>query len=455
MKIDQGVFQDTMSLTQSHTIQDSRNSIQEQNPEPNSEVKAKTSSSSKRQRHFKEIGSGNCGVIYDMLNASRVIKKQTTNYVLNDTRTHNLWQESKMHRKVFRALTRANVSDMSVPILDGYLGLNTEPKAYVAWWRENGHRFPDRPRKLSPVMQTERITPLPLEIRNQVLDQFCNPMVKQMARTSVRSKHCLMAPLLGSRRGSNDEGDHMRAYEDVRDLRNFDLHVDQMETLHMDILKYCRTYAQALALMHYSANIDANGVKFRLGSRPQRTDQNTSDASRQASQSSNKPKSSNTQLAHLWLFNFDKCNRLQSGPELMDQMVQGFISNPKPYWPRPRHDDQGTNPADKCYWRYFSREYIKFARQFTRTVFPRKFIRAIERHYAHEDVGPVVEAPSDKTKEDVTEHRSKNVVRKGDLLGDLHPTRYTPQMRDIQTPQLEYSVRLQLLRRGIDLDTTC
>jgi hypothetical protein len=51
-------------------------------------------------------------------------------------------------------------------------------------------------------------------------------------------------------------------------LRNFCLFLDQIEDLALDPSEYAEAMADALAIMHWSAGIDANDVEFVLGSLP-------------------------------------------------------------------------------------------------------------------------------------------------------------------------------------------
>ena len=113
---------------------------------------------------------------------------------------------------------------------------------------------------------SECIFPLHLPVREAIVDALCPPAIKGNKSEFLKKpedKGCLVRIYLGRRNDSRTmEPRNIR-------LRNFPLHVDEMERLGLDPKDYANAIAQALAFLHWKAGADANDVEFVLGCCPQ------------------------------------------------------------------------------------------------------------------------------------------------------------------------------------------
>lgn len=106
---------------------------------------------------------------------------------------------------------------------------------------------------------SERIFPLHDSIQSALLESLAPDMTVRQRETYLsnpNNNNCLVRLYLG-RRGVGRR--KVRAEE--MSLRNFPMHVDEMERLCLPITTYITTMAQSLALMHWRAGIDANDVE--------------------------------------------------------------------------------------------------------------------------------------------------------------------------------------------------
>lgn len=125
----------------------------------------------------------------------------------------------------------------------------------------NGSR--DSPRLSRYPLITERIPPLPKQVRDSIIDLYCPDSLKASAKVSDPDQDCLVRPYLGRRRRLVKQS-RFQAFS----LRNYPLHVDQMEDLELDIRHYARLMAEALADLYWRARVDANAVEFVLAPSP-------------------------------------------------------------------------------------------------------------------------------------------------------------------------------------------
>ncbi|KAL7902403.1 zinc finger domain-containing protein [Trichoderma sp. SZMC 28014] len=142
------------------------------------------------------------------------------------------------------------------------------------------------------------------------------------------NKHCLIRPYLDSRRfqPKGERARRLRAYS----LRNFPLHMGDMEKIRPKTHDYAITLADALAFLYWAAKVDANDVEFVLA-----------------------PPRSNSHL-HLaiWILDFDCCNdmTMDSG---IEKACRCFWRN-DPYYPRPG----SPHPSDQKLWESFQDRFL-------------------------------------------------------------------------------------------------
>ena len=118
-------------------------------------------------------------------------------------------------------------------------------------------------------------------------------------------------------------------------LRNYKLHIDQVQSLQLDAEEYAKSMAGALAVLHWHTKVDAMDIEFVLGSSP--TDNN---AVRRAldlrkiesldpGTSTYEPTTNNSpnfkkRSISLWMIDFDACSTITLNDTGVCQAVKGF-----------------------------------------------------------------------------------------------------------------------------------
>jgi hypothetical protein len=146
-----------------------------------------------------------------------------------------------------------------------------------------------------------------------------------------RNEHCLIRPYLGRRRtganaNSTGKGGHRRSMLRSISLRNYPIHIDQMEALGLPTREYARAMADALAFLLWVAEIDACDVEYVLA-RPR--------ASGNASLGTRCFTTGSSLGPHaLWVLDFDCCKPLPMTLEGVHRAVARFWRN-NPFYPNP------------------------------------------------------------------------------------------------------------------------
>ncbi|RAH59513.1 hypothetical protein BO85DRAFT_467281 [Aspergillus piperis CBS 112811] len=312
---------------------------------------------------FREIGTGSIGKIFEQPGTPWAFK------VLIVDRTDKLWNNYAIHLKVQQSFDRLG----NIP------GPVEVPR--VSWFASKDS---ERPRE---ILCMERIMPLPQPVRHALIDIFCNPNNAQVAKSDPLNKDCLIRLLLGRKRfGSSRPGRSMSF-----SLRNYKLHVDQIQDIKLDADEYARGMADALAVLHWHAKIDAMDVEFVLGSSP--IDQNAvrremhfPDIQRLCPGTSTFEQTTNTspnfkkRMVSLWLLDFDACTSITMNTAGVQQAAKAFMEN-DPYYPRPYSNDDYMEHL----WQIFSHSYVATAKKITaRTTWqslPGQFIQEIQSRF--------------------------------------------------------------------------
>lgn len=114
-----------------------------------------------------------------------------------------------------------------------------------------------------------------------------------------------------------------------------------MEALDLDAKAYAETMAEALALMHWGAEIDANDVEFVLA--PLRSEHTQSTAFQ-----------SDYLGTHcMWILDFDCCRPMSMDVEGVEQACAAFFRN-DPFYPRPGSGEK----ADEELWAVFKQRFL-------------------------------------------------------------------------------------------------
>lgn len=125
-----------------------------------------------------------------------------------------------------------------------------------------------------------------------------------------------------------------------------------MEELGLDTGSYAKTMADALALMHWGARIDANDVEFVLAP-PRKVDS---------------PPSSTFQSEYLgihcmWILDFDCCQPISMDEAGIEKACVAFFKN-DPFYPRPGSE----KVADDKLWQIFKQRFLVVSRRILREM---------------------------------------------------------------------------------------
>ncbi|KAK8221137.1 zinc finger protein-domain-containing protein [Phyllosticta capitalensis] len=334
---------------------------------------------------FRLIGFGACGAIYAQDGSPVVFK-------LAKAIDNQLWNDYTMHTRVWEAFkqTPEIALETTIPEPGGFVPRDHEGGG-DQWWTTscgqqlttavgNNLNMPTR------ALWSERIFPLPLPLRSGLTGAFCAPQLQHNAFTSPGNADCLVRIYLGSRIG--------RSGLSFFSLRNFKLHLNQLEDLGQDtyIMQFAGYMANALAVMHWRARVDARDVEFVLGNARPRAHLVRTTPPELAKELEKLPVNSLVQphpeatvlsgeqkqrmddptSLGFWLLDFNQCGDMAMNSEGVKRAVDAFWVN-DPYYPRPpkrgddetEHEAARKNPhfaADKALWCIFSAQYLRMSR---------------------------------------------------------------------------------------------
>lgn len=315
-------------------------------------------------QHFINIGHGQCGTVYALKGTALVAKLPNSS-----NKEEELYTDFKIHRLVyntFAALSSLS-KDIHVP----------EAKSWISpqsadFWKENAALFLVGIKTPNYGLISERIWPFPLPVREAIVDSLCPKAIKDTKSDFLmrqENKDCLIRLYLGRRNDSRK----MEA-RNVR-LRNFPLHVDEMERLGLDTRFFARTMAKSLAFLHWKIGVDANDVEFVLGSRAEITG-NPTDEELLTVDKDAAAELFLTDFKHrtisMWLLDFNQCKHFEHNAAGVSKLIEGLWFN-DPYYPRP----SATNKADKDLWNAFQAHYLDISAELTNTPGPKMFIEAV------------------------------------------------------------------------------
>ena len=119
-------------------------------------------------------------------------------------------------------------------------------------------------------------------------------------------------------------------------LRNYKLHVDQIQSLELEAEPYTRTMASALAVLHWHTRIDALDIEFVLGSTP--LDRNCirralplhdikqlKPGSSTFEHTTNISPNFRKRSVCLWLLDFDACSSITMNSAGVEKAVKAFF----------------------------------------------------------------------------------------------------------------------------------
>lgn len=215
-----------------------------------------------------------------------------------------------------------------------------------AWWQARLQHFPAGYSACRALI-TERIPKVPRLVSDKIVDLFCagNAPLSAFVKSNADDDACLIRPYLGRRRRHGQAAASTSRFQRFS-LRNVPLHIDQMETLGLDASSYAETMADALALMHWGARIDANDVEFVLA------------PPRQVEPPPSSTFHSDYLGAHsMWILDFDCCRPLSMDDAGIEQACAAFFRN-DPFYPRPGSGEA----ADEELWEVFKQRFLVASR---------------------------------------------------------------------------------------------
>ena len=211
---------------------------------------------------------------------------------------------------------------------------------------------------------------MPQTVRKGIIRAFCPPRLKRETLANPQHRDCLIRLYLGRR----DSG--KRETESSLSLRNFPSSVNDMEDLHLDVEHFAQVMADALAVLHWRANVDGNDVEFVLGRSPTYLMAPSSNEIEKADKESDifcglYPQKHGIST---WLLDFNMCKEFNvQDPRTLELLTKAFWFN-DPYYPRP----VSTDEADVRLWKVFAARYLATSSRLTDSQIPCKFIRAVE-----------------------------------------------------------------------------
>ncbi|KAK1634122.1 hypothetical protein BDP81DRAFT_433714 [Colletotrichum phormii] len=209
---------------------------------------------------LEAIGNGFCGSVWSAPTSTLAIKRE------DGGPGRSITNEYTMHRHIIQSLDMDNTSRLrlNVPHCEGFLNHNATA------WDQMLPRFPTGYTGCNPLI-SEKIPPLSRDVRKLLAQKFHPDMDPDEIADSSTNSHCLVRPCLGRRKLRSTDKNQDRPRMRFFSLRNFPLHVNQMETPKMELHGYAVAMAEALAFLHWSAKVDANDVEFVLAAprRPQ------------------------------------------------------------------------------------------------------------------------------------------------------------------------------------------
>lgn len=302
---------------------------------------------------FRHIGAGSCGTVFEQIGTTHVIKYSTSSSSLLAANSQ-LWNDLIMHKTVSEAFERVTFAgfdcQIRVPRCYQYVSSND-----VTWWNANIDRFPATYRHRVNVLISERILPVPRRLRDALINLYCPHGLRDIAKRQGGNRDCLIRLYLGKRRDRMPERQKPLS---MFSLRNFNLCLDQMQNLQLDVEYYARRMAEALAIMHWEARIDAADVEFVLGSAPCVPHIGSLPTSAELE---NLPENVSThpdvdftrRTLHVWLLDFNQCHKISMDEAGVDQAVTRFFVN-DPYYPRPHSKIND----DETLWQTFKKHYL-------------------------------------------------------------------------------------------------
>ncbi|RJE22689.1 Zinc finger protein [Aspergillus sclerotialis] len=307
---------------------------------------------------YRAIGFGQCGLVFERPGRDYVIKVAKPAY------EGGLWPDFRAHFRTRQAFEKEGRDvECRVPKIYSYV-----PKRNSRWWNENRPFFYDVHQSLflpSNALITERIPPLPKVARQALINKYCPPQLQHNANANPTNRDCLARIYLGRRRPIN------APLSPNFTLRNYNLTLDQIVELGLPAASFAAAMGEALAIIHWAANIDAYDIEFVLGSEAKTpytqdislalnlTTEQIAAMEPDTDIESLLSTKCKPRTARMWVLDFNLCNIWEEkagweNPEmLLPHLVEAFFEN-DPYYPLPLMEQD----LERELWDTFSSTYI-------------------------------------------------------------------------------------------------
>ena len=364
-----------------------------------------------RPDSYRPIGSGSCGSVYHRTGSGVALKRAIPDAPLSED--CKLSNDYDKHQRVISAFSSfqskceagefsfKSVHPVTIPSCQRYIAKSDE-----TWWADHSKRFPCEEQYREDVLHVEHIPPLSNTIRNALIDQYCDEPLQETARTQISNHDCLVRLYLGKRRNRTKR---VKLSKTCFGLRNFPLCVNQMQQLGLDTRSFALAMADALAVMHWHAHIDAADVEFVLGSAP-RLDLIRIIETKETRMEHGKVSDEDQPNVRLWLLDFNQCQDIAMNETGVEQAVKRFFDNDA-YFPRPC---TGNQEAEED-WLVFSHRYLKVSTELRR--------RDLQNRGWHEREAAMLPTLFvAKVKEKILERENKKraaAIRSGDSWSDF------------------------------------
>lgn len=303
---------------------------------------------------LQKIGQGFCGTVWADISQNRNI--QESRYLVLKREDggpgRSLLNEYQIHEQLLKTLqTDQHVCDMArfrvnLPFCEGVLARDSR-----TWPRI----LPRLPPQFEPcnALVNERIPPMSNRVCSLLFRTY-HPEAIESSAADNENQYCLIRPYLGRRR-HRPQATAIRTRPArllVFSLRNFPLHMDQIEELGLPAMDYANAMADALAFLHWSAKVDANDVEFVLA--PGRARETATKSNPGTGIGSIEFESEEFGSHTMWMLDFDCCREMPMDETGVKQAAKSFLRN-DPFYPRPG----GTNVSDVQLWHTFQSRFLE------------------------------------------------------------------------------------------------
>ncbi|KAK3061757.1 hypothetical protein LTS18_005513 [Coniosporium uncinatum] len=306
---------------------------------------------------FQQIGAGECGSVWAWHDTHEVNKCQDA--AASSTTGRSLRNEYDMHLRVLKSLEKVMAAGLLFRAVVGIRMPMTGGRAVKSFSDERGEKAFGN----CDILCSERIRPLPQRIRGGLVGTLCPEEIGERVIESVGDRDCLVSVYLGQR--SRDDSDERGEFT----CRDFPMYLDLMEELGPDVHGYASVMADVLAMMHWSARVDAAGVEFVLGTHS--VSDEAAESSWQCRPADDSSTSSGCQISTeklhhvaelgallrgediaMHLLDFDQVATIPMTPQGVDLAVEAFFLNDA-YYPRPSHKG-----LEREIWTTFRERYL-------------------------------------------------------------------------------------------------